>query len=209
MKEEQETQQENTEQDSESSSNFLGEIPESWKRRARAAFGYAFCVMILIAVSFEIAAAIFPAVQWLTTVSKVVRQIGSHLYHYGVGLGVAIVAPCLVWENVMYLREKRRREREQRAREREQRAREQAEAVVAELREREQRAREHEQRAREQAEAVVAELRERVRALEEERLAREQAETVIAQLQKEVTELRRELDAANAQSHPPREDGEN
>ena len=133
MKEEQETQQENTEQDSESSSNFLGEIPESWKRRARAAFGYAFCVMILIAVSFEIAAAIFSEVQWLTTVSTVVRQIGSHLYHYGVGLGVAIVAPCLVWENVMYLREKRRREREQRAREREQRAREQAETVVAEL----------------------------------------------------------------------------
>ena len=191
MKEEQETQQENTEQDSESSSNFLGEIPESWKRRARAAFGYAFCVMILIAVSFEIAAAIFSEVQWLTTVSKVVRQIGSHLYHYGVGLGVAIVAPCLVWENVMYLREKRRREREQRAREREQRARE------------------HEQRAREQAEAVVAELRERVRALEEERLAREQAEAVIAQLQKEMAELRRELDAANARSQSPHDGEEN
>ena len=206
MKEEQETQQENTEQDSESSSNFLGDIPESWKRRARAAFGYAFCVMILIAVSFEIAAAIFPA-QWLTTVSEVVRQIGYHLYHYGVGLGVAIVAPCLVWENVMYLREKRRREREQRAREREQRAREQAEAVVAELQEREQRAREHEQRAREQAEAVVAELQERVSALEEERRAREQAEAVIAQLQKEMAELRRELDAANARSQSPH-DGE-
>ena len=153
MKEEQETQQENTEQDSESSSNFLGEIPESWKRRARAAFGYAFCVMILIAVSFEIAAAIFPA-QWLTTVSKVVRQIGYHLYHYGVGLGVAIVAPCLVWENVMYLREKRRREREQRARE-------QAEAVVAELQEREQ-------RAREQAEAVVAALQKEIGTLRNE-----------------------------------------
>ena len=149
MKEEQETQQENIEQDSESSSNFLGEIPESWKRRARAAFGYAFCVMILIAVSFEIASAIFPA-QWLTTVSEVVRQIGYHLYHYGVGLGVAIVAPCLVWENVMYLREKRAREREQRAREREQRARE------------------REQRAREQAEAVVAELEKEVGTLRNE-----------------------------------------
>ena len=184
MKEEQETQQENTEQDSESSSNFLGEIPESWKRRARAAFGYAFCVMILIAVSFEIASAIFPA-QWFTTVSEVVRQIGYHLYHYGVGLGVAIVAPCLVWENVMYLREKRRREREQRARE-------QAEAVVAELQEREQRAREREQRAREQAEAVVAEL-----------------EKEVGTLQNEVTVLRNELERLQGQSHPPREDGEN
>ena len=133
MKEERENQQENTEQSSEPSSNFLGEIPESWKRRARAAFGYTFCVTILIVVQSEIAVVIFPRVQWLVAVSTVLRNLGYHLYHYGVGLGVAIIAPCLVWEHLMYLREKRAREREQRAREREQRAREQAEAVVAEL----------------------------------------------------------------------------
>ena len=126
MKEEQENEQENAEQYSESSSNFLGEIPESWKRRARVAFGYTFCVTILIVVSCEIAVVIFPTVQWLVAVSTVMRHLGSHLYHYGVGLGVAIIAPCLVWEHIMYIREKRRREREQRARE-------QAEAVVAEL----------------------------------------------------------------------------
>ena len=126
MKEEQENEQENAEQYSESSSNFLGEIPESWKRRARAAFGYTFCVTILIVVSCEIAVVIFPTVQWLVAVSTVMRHLGYHLYHYGVGLGVAIIAPCLVWEHIMYIREKRRREREQRARE-------QAEAVVAAL----------------------------------------------------------------------------
>ena len=191
MKEEQENEQENAEQYSESSSNFLGEIPESWKRRARAAFGYTFCVTILIVVSCEIAVVIFPTVQWLVAVSTVMRHLGYHLYHYGVGLGVAIIAPCLVWEHIMYIREKRRREREQRAREREQRARE------------------REQRAREQAEAVVAELRERVSALEQERQAREQAEVVIAQLQKEVAALRRELDATHAHEPMPRDGKEN
>ena len=184
MKEEQENEQENAEQYSESSSNFLGEIPESWKRRARAAFGYTFCVTILIVVSCEIAVVIFPTVQWLVAVLTVMRHLGYHLYHYGVGLGVAIIAPCLVWEHIMYIREKRRREREQRARERE-------------------------QRAREQAEAVVEELRARVSALEQERLAREQAEVVIAQLQKEVAALRRELDATNAHTPMPRDGKEN
>lgn len=45
---------------------------------------------------------------------------------FGIGLGIAIIAPCLAREHLMYLREKRKREREQRARE-------QAEAIVAEL----------------------------------------------------------------------------
>ena len=160
MKEEQENEQENAEQYSESSSNFLGEIPESWKRRARAAFGYAFCVTILIVVSCEIAVVIFPTVQWLVAVSTVMRHLGYHLYHYGVGLGVAIIAPCLVWEHIMYLREKR-------AREREQRAREQAEAVVEELRARVS-ALEQERLAREQAEVVIAQLQEEVAALRRE-----------------------------------------
>ena len=133
MKEEQENEQENAEQRGESSSNFLGEIPESWKRRARAAFGYAFCVTMLIVVPSEIAAGIFPGVKWIAAVTSVVQNIGVQMYHFGVGWGMGIVAPCLVWEHIMYLREKRAREREQRAREREQRAREQAEAVVAEL----------------------------------------------------------------------------
>ena len=160
MKEEQENEQENAEQYSESSSNFLGEIPESWKRRARAAFGYTFCVTILIVVSCEIAVVIFPTVQWLVAVSTVMRHLGYHLYHYGVGLGVAIIAPCLVWEHIMYIREKRRREREQRARE-------QAEAVVEELRARVI-ALEQERQAREQAEVVIAQLQEEVAALRRE-----------------------------------------
>ena len=182
MKEKQENQQENTEQSSESSSNFLGEIPESWKRRARAAFGYTFCVTILSVVSCEIAVAIFPTVKWLTAMSTVLRHIGSHLYHYGVGLGVAIIAPCLVWENIMYLREKRRREREQRARE-------QAEAVVAELRGRVS-ALEEEKRAREQAETVIAQLQKEVRTLQDE-----------------VIHLRCELDSAQARAQSPRNAG--
>ena len=160
MKEEQENEQENAEQYSESSSNFLGEIPESWKRRARAAFGYTFCVTILIVVSCEIAVVIFPTVQWLVAVSTVMRHLGYHLYHYGVGLGVAIIAPCLVWEHLMYLREKRRREREQRARE-------QAEAVVEELQARVS-ALEQERLAREQAEVIIAQLQKEVTALRRE-----------------------------------------
>ncbi len=44
----------------------------------------------------------------------------------GIGLGIAIIAPCLAWEHLMYLREKRKREQAQRARE-------QAEAIVVEL----------------------------------------------------------------------------
>ena len=126
LKEEQQNEQENAEQRGESSSNFLGEIPESWKRRARAAFGYAFCLTMLIVVPFEIAAGIFPEVTWIAVVTSVVRHIGIQMYHFGIGWGMGIVAPCLVWEHIMYLREKR-------AREREQRAREQAEAVVVEL----------------------------------------------------------------------------
>ncbi len=51
----------------------------------------------------------------------------------GIGLGIAIIAPCLAWEHLMYLREKRKREQAQRAREQAQRAREQAETMVAEL----------------------------------------------------------------------------
>ena len=126
LKEEQKNEQENAEQRGESSSNFLSEIPESWKRRARAAFGYAFCVTMLIVVPSEIAAGIFPGVTWIATVTSVVRHIGVQMYHFGIGWGMGIVAPCLVWEHIMYLREKR-------AREREQRAREQAEAVVTAL----------------------------------------------------------------------------
>ncbi len=219
MKEEQENQQENTEQPRESSSNFLGELPESWKRRARAAFGYAFCATMLIVVPSEIASGIFPEVKWVASVAAVARNIGIQMYHYGVGLGMGIVAPCLVWEHIMYLREKRAREREQRAREHEQRAREQAEAVAAavnaQLQERvraleqEQHAREREQRAREQAEAVTAELQGRVRALEAEKHAREQAEVVITRLQEEIALLRGELDAMKTRPQPPREGDEN
>ena len=160
LKEEQENKQENAEQRGESSSNFLSEIPESWKRRARAAFGYAFCVTMLIVVPSEIAAGIFPGVKWIAAVTSVVRNIGVQMYHFGVGWGIGIVAPCLVWEHIMYLREKR-------AREREQRAREQAEAVVAELRERVS-ALEEEQRAREQAEVVIAQLQKEVAELRRE-----------------------------------------
>ena len=126
MKEEQENQEVNAEQHGDRASNFLGEIPEAWQRRARAAFGYTFCVVMLIAIPCVIAARIFPAVTWLSIVLEVFGQIGSLLYHYGVGLTFGIAAPCLAWEGIMYLREKR-------AREREQRAREQAEAVVTAL----------------------------------------------------------------------------
>ena len=192
LKEEQKNEQENAEQRGESSSNFLGEIPESWKRRARAAFGYAFCVTMLIVVPSEIAAGIFPGVTWIATVTSVVRHIGIQMYHFGIGWGMGIVAPCLVWEHIMYLREKR-------AREREQRAREQAEAVVAELRERVSTL-EQPRREREQVESINAQLHERIRALEEEQRVWEQAQAVIAELQKEVAELRRELDATNTHS---------
>ena len=143
-------QQENAEQHGEQSSNFLGEIPENWKRCARAAFGYIFCVYITLAVAFEIALAVFPETQWLIAVVAVLKSIEFHLYHFGIGLGVAIIAPCLAWEHLMYLREKRRREQEQRAREQEQRAREQ------------------EQRAREHAEAIVARLEKEVAELRRE-----------------------------------------
>ena len=81
---------------------------------------------MLIVVPSEIAAGIFPGVKWIAVVTSVVRHIGIQMYHFGIGWGMGIVAPCLVWEHIMYLREKR-------AREREQRAREQAEAVVVEL----------------------------------------------------------------------------
>ena len=200
MKEE-ENQQENAEHHGDRSTNFLGEIPEAWKRRARAAFGYTFCVVMLVVVPCEIATRIFPAVTWLATVSDVFQSIGLHLYHYGVGLGVGIVAPCLVWENIMYLREKRRREREQRAREH-------AEAVTAQFRERVS-ALENELRNREQAAALTAQLQERIRALENELRDREQAASLNAQLQNEVSTLRdqvshlnRELAALKAQSQP-------
>ena len=153
LKEEQQNEQENAEQRGESSSNFLGEIPESWKRRARAAFGYAFCLTMLVVMPFEIAAGIFPGVTWIATVTSVVRHIGIQMYHFGIGWGMGIVAPCLVWEHIMYLREKR--------------AREQAETVVAELRERVS-VLEEEQRAREQAEAVIAQLQKEVAELRRE-----------------------------------------
>ena len=143
MKEEREPEEENAEQRSGKSPNFLGEIPEAWQRRARAAFGYTFCVVMLIAIPCVIAARIFPAMTWLPIVLEVFGQIGILLYHYGVGLTFGIAAPCLAWEGIMYLREKRRREK--------------AEAINAEL-----------QRAREAAEAVVAQLQERVNALETE-----------------------------------------
>ena len=133
MENSQENLQDNAEHSVEKNSNFLGEIPESWQRCARAAFGYIFCVYMFIAVSSEIAIAILPETTWLRETITVMNNIESHLYHFGIGLGIAIIAPCLAWEHLMYLREKRRREREQRAREQEQRAREQAEAVVAEL----------------------------------------------------------------------------
>ncbi|MDE0636048.1 MAG: hypothetical protein OXI43_09415 [Candidatus Poribacteria bacterium] len=81
---------------------------------------------MFIAVSSEIAVAIFPETLWLRETITVMNNIESHLYHFGIGLGIAIIAPCLAWEHLMYLREKRKREQEQRARE-------QAEAIVAEL----------------------------------------------------------------------------
>ena len=182
MKEEQEPEEENAEHRSGKSPNFLGEIPEAWQRRARAAFGYTFCVVMLIAIPCVIAAQIFPAVTWLSIVLEVFGQIGSLLYHYGVGLTFGIAAPCLAWEGIMYLREKRRREK--------------AEAINAEL-----------QRAHEEAEAVVAQLQERVNALENELRTRAQAEVINAQLQErislletEVTQLRSELNGSNARS---------
>ena len=175
MKEEQENQEVNAEQHGDRVSNFLGEIPEAWQRRARAAFGYTFCVVMLIAIPCVIAARIFP-VTWLSIVLEVFGQIGSLLYHYGVGLTFGIAAPCLAWEGIMYLREKRRREKAEAfaaaVNEELQRAREEAEAVVAQL-----------QRAREEAETVNAQLQERVNALETE-----------------VTQLRQELNGSNARS---------
>ena len=187
MKKEPETQKkENAERASESSSNFLGEIPEAWKRRARAAFGYAFCVTLLIVVLSEIAAGLFPEVRWFTVASVVLRHIGVQMYHYSLGLGTAIIAYCLAWENIMYLREKRRREKAEAL----------AAAVNAEL-----------QRAREEAEAINAQLLERVSTLENELRAREQAAAINAQLleqinalETEVTQLRRELNRSNARS---------
>lgn len=134
MKNSQENLQDNAEHSVEKNSNFLGEIPESWQRCARAAFGYIFCVYMFVAVSFEIAVAIFSETTWLSETITVMNNIESHLYHFGIGLGIAIIAPCLAWEHLMYLREKRKRERAQRAQEQAQRAREQAEAIVVELR---------------------------------------------------------------------------
>ena len=147
MKEEQESEEENAEQRSGKSPNFLGEIPEAWQRRARAAFGYTFCVVMLIAIPCVIAARVFPAVTWLAIVLEVFGQIGSLLYHYGVGLTFGIAAPCLAWEGIMYLREKRRREKAEAF----------AAAVNAKL-----------QREREEAETVVAQLQERINVLETE-----------------------------------------
>lgn len=185
MKEEQEPQEENSEQRGDRSANFLGEIPESWQRRARAAFGYAFCVVMLIVIPCEIATRMFPAVTWLAAISGVFRGIGHHLYHYGVGLSFGIVAPCLAWENIMYLREKRRREKAEAL----------AAAVNAELqREREkvlhereeaQRERAEAQRARAQAEVINAQLQEQIHALETE-----------------VTQLRQDLNGANVHPQP-------
>ncbi len=133
MKDNQENLENNAEHSVEKHTNFLGEIPESWQRCARAAFGYIFCVYMFIAVSSEIVVVILPETTWLGQIITVMNNIESHLYHFGIGLGIAIIAPCLAWEHLMYLREKRKREQEQRAREQEQRAREQAEAIVAEL----------------------------------------------------------------------------
>ena len=186
MKEERESEEENAEQRSGKSPNFLGEIPEAWQRRARAAFGYTFCVVMLIAIPCVIAAQIFPAMTWLSIVLRVFGQIGSLLYHYGVGLTFGIAAPCLAWEGIMYLREKRRREKAEAF----------AAAVNAEL-----------QREREEAEAAKAQLQERVSALENELRTRAQAEVINAQLQNEVgtlrnqvTHLSSELDALKARS---------
>ena len=133
MENSQENLENNAEHRVEKHTNFLGEIPESWQRWARAAFGYIFCFYMFIAVSSEIVVAILPETTWLGKIITVMNNIESHLYHFGIGLGIAIIAPCLAWEHLMYLREKRKREQEQRAREQEQRAREQAEAIVSEL----------------------------------------------------------------------------
>ena len=197
MKEEQEPQEENAEQHGDRSANFLGEIPEAWKRRARAAFGYAFCVVMLIVIPCEIATRMFPAVTWLAAISGMFRGIGHHLYHYGVGLSFGIVAPCLAWENIMYLREKRRREKAEAL----------AAAVNAELqREREKVLREREEAQREREEAQ-REREEAQRERAEAQRARAQAEVINAQLQEqihaletEVTQLRRELNGSNARS---------
>ena len=106
--------------------------------------------------------------------------------YYGVGLTFGIAAPCLAWEGIMYLREKRRREKAEAF----------AAAVNAKL-----------QREREAAEAAKAQLQERVSALENELRTRAQAEVINAQLQNEVgtlrnqvTHLSRELDALKARS---------
>ncbi len=181
MKEERESE-ENAEHRSGKSPNFLGEIPEAWQRRARAAFGYTFCAVMLIAIPCVIAARIFP-VTWLSIVLEVLGQIGSFLYHYGVGLTFGIAAPCLAWEGIMYLREKRRREKAEAL----------AAAVSAELeREREKvrhereealHEREEAQRARAQAEVINAQLQERISLLETE-----------------VTQLRSELNGSRARS---------
>ena len=197
MKEEQEPEEENAEQRSGKSPNFLGEIPEAWQRRARAAFGYTFCVVMLIAIPCVVAARIFPAMTWLSIVLEVFGQIGSLLYHYGVGLTFGIAAPCLAWEGIMYLREKRRREKAEAL----------AAAVSAELeREREKVRHEREEAQREREEA----LHKREEALherEEAQRARAQAEVINAQLQErislletEVTQLRSELNGSNARS---------
>ena len=106
--------------------------------------------------------------------------------YYGVGLTFGIAAPCLAWEGIMYLREKRRREKAEAF----------AAAVNAKL-----------QREREAAEAAKAQLQERVSALENELRTRAQADSINAQLQErismletEVTQLRSELNGANARS---------
>ena len=176
-------QEVNAEQHGDRVSNFLGEIPEAWQRRARAAFGYTFCVVMLIAIPCVIAAEIFPAMTWLSIVLRVFGQIGSLLYHYGVGLTFGIAAPCLAWEGIMYLREKRRREKAEAL----------AAAVSAELeREREEALHEREeaQRARAQAESINAQLQERISLLETE-----------------VTQLRSELNGSNAHSQSSDETG--
>ena len=105
MKNSQENLQNNAEHSVEKQTNFLGEIPESWKRCARAAFGYIFCVYMSIAVLFEIVVAIFPETLWLRKTITTMNNIESHLYHFGIGLGIAIIAPCLAWEHLMYMQE--------------------------------------------------------------------------------------------------------
>ena len=140
---------------------------------------------MLSVIPCEIAVRIFPEVTWLASISEGFRRIGYHLYHYGIGLGVAIIAPCLVWENIMYLREKRRREKAEAL----------AAAVNAEL-----------HREREAAEAAKAQLQHEVTTLKEQvaqlsaaavdaelHREREAAEAAKAQLQHEVTTLKEQV----------------